>query len=329
MSGKRVLILHSDIAPDAPPDELDTLVQVEAIGQALARRGYATATAAFTRDPDALRSIVRSHAAEAVFNLVESVDGSGRLSAIAPTMLEALGVAYTGAGGIELAATCDKPLTKMMLRGAGLPTPDWTEPPEWSGLSESVTYIVKSALEDASIGLDDESVVMGSGRVRARAEASAAKFGGRWFAEAYIEGREFNIAVLQNGDEPEVLPLAEMTFEEWQPGRPKIVGYQAKWDDDSFESTRTVRAFGLEGREPRLAEMLRDLARRAWNLLGLTGYARIDFRVDEKGNPTILEINPNPCLSPDAGFAAAAASAGLDYEALVARIVETALAEER
>ena len=329
MTPQHVLILHSDIAPDAPPDELDTMVQVEAIEAALKSCGHVVTKAAFTSDADALKAIVIGRGADVVFNLVESVEGSGRLSAIAPQMLDALGVKYTGAGSIELAATCDKPLTKLMLREAGLPTPDWSEGPEWQGLDAATRYIVKSALEDASLGLDDDSVVSGAATVQARADSCAAKFGGRWFAEAYVDGREFNVAVLQQGSGPQILPLAEMTFQEWQPGRVKIVGYRAKWDDDSFDSTRTVRAFGLEEKEPALAAELRDLARRVWNLLGLNGYARVDFRVDAKGRPTILEINPNPCLSPDAGFAAAAERAGLTYAALVSHILDTALNEPR
>ena len=324
-----VLILHPDIAPDAPPEDLDTLVQVAAIGAALTAQRFVVTKAAFTRDPEALAAIVRSHGADVVFNLVESIDGSGRESAIVPLMLDALGIPYTGAGGLELAATCDKPLTKRMLRNAGLPTPDWAEPPDWEGLDDTTRYIVKSAIEDASVGLDDDSVVAGAQKVRARAEDCAKRYCGRWFAEAYVHGREFNVAVLQQGDSVQILPLAEMTFQEWQPGRVRIVGYRAKWDDDSFESTRTVRAFGLEDSEPALAAELRDLARGTWNLLGIDGYARIDFRVDEKGRPTILEINPNPCLSPDAGFAAAAERAGLSYEMLMARIVETALSTTR
>lgn len=326
---KHVLILHPDIAPDAPPEDLDTLVQVEAIEAALKARRFLVTKSAFTRDPDALAAVIRKRDADVVFNLVESVDGSGRESAIVPDMLDAVGIPYTGAGSIELAATCDKPLTKRMLRDAGLPTPDWAEPPDWEGLDERAPYIVKSAIEDASVGLDDDSVVTGAHKVRARAEACETQHGGRWFAEAYVHGREFNVAVLQQGDGPQILPLAEMTFQEWQPGRVRIVGYRAKWDDGSFDSTRTVRAFGLEASEPALAQELRDLARRTWNLLGINGYARIDFRVDEKGRPTILEINPNPCLSPDAGFAAAAERAGLSYDMLMAHIVETALNARR
>jgi D-alanine-D-alanine ligase len=324
MNPLRVLVLHSDVPPDAPPDELDTLAQADAIVGALESKGHRAATASFVADQSRLHGLVASHRADAIFNLVESVEGSGARSARVPYLFERLGVAYTGATGRELELAGNKPQTKRLIREARLPTPDWSEPPDWQGFAEAVRYIVKSALEDASHGLDDGSVVTGLERVRERAEFCEQKFGGRWFAEAYVDGREFNVAVLDDGGTPLVLPLAEMTFQEWQAGRPKIVGYNAKWEEESFESTRTIRAFGVEEEEPALASELRDLAVRTWSLLGLSGYARIDFRVDVETRPTILEVNPNPCLEPGAGFAAAAARSGIDYPALIERILAAA-----
>ncbi len=317
----RVLILHSDVAPDAPPDELDTLVTAEAILRALAANGHRATRAAFVPDPAALKAVTAE--ADAVFNLVESVGGNGLAACVAPALLEQLGLRYTGGPAAAIALTSDKPASKRILRAAGLPTPDWAEPPRWDGLS-AARMIVKSATEDASIGLDDAAVVAGRAAVRARAAESAARFGGRWFAERYVEGREFNIAMLEEADGPHVLPIAEMRFVDWAAERPKIVGYAAKWDDASLDATGTVRAFGLETREPALAAALRELSLKSWLLFGLRGYARVDFRVDEAGAPTILEINPNPCLEPSAGFAAAAAEAGLGYDALIARILDAA-----
>jgi len=325
MTPKRILILHSDVAPDAPPDELDTLDQVEAISAALTERGHAITTAAYPGSPPGLAALADQHAPEVVFNLVEAVEGSGARAVEVPGMLDALGIPYTGAREQALVEAGNKPFAKKKLRDAGLPTPDWSEPPDWDGIGER-PMIVKSALEDCSLGLDDGAIVTGAEAVRRRAAQSAAAHGGRWFAESYVDGREFNVAVLQNGKGPIVLPLAEMTFQEWQPERPRIVGYRAKWDDDSFESTRTVRAFGVDESEPGLARALRTLAANAWRLFGIHGYARVDFRVGADGAPTILELNPNPCLSPDAGFAAAAAKMGLSYADVMERIVAAALA---
>jgi D-alanine-D-alanine ligase len=279
--------------------------------------------AAFVADLEKLRALIARQAPDVVFNLVEAIEGKGRLAYVAPQMLDDIGIPRTGTGAAALIATGDKPLSKRLFREAGIPTPDWSSPPDWEGLAEG-RYIVKSADEDASLGLDDASVVAGS-EVRARAEACAARYGGHWFAERYVDGREFNVSVLEETSGPRVLPMAEMTFEEWPAGRPRIVGYTAKWDDASFESTRTVRLFGVEEREPKLAGVLRDLSERAWSLFKLRGTARIDFRVDRAGQPLVLEVNPNPGIAPDAGFAAAAARAGLSYADLIERIVLAAL----
>jgi len=321
----RVLVLHSDVPPDAPPDEQDTLIAAKAVSDALASRGHQAPLAPFVPGTAAMRALLARHAPDVVFNLVEGIDGKGSLAYIAPRILDEIGVPYTGTGAQGLIDTGDKPLAKRLLREAGLPTPDWSEPPDWDGLALQTRYIVKAAEEDASLGLDDASVVVGAA-VQARAEACASRFGGHWFAEAYVEGREFNIGVIEEQGAPRVLPMAEMTFAQWPAGRPKIVGYTAKWDDASFESTRTVRAFAVEEREPQLAGDLRSLAERAWLLFKLRGTARVDFRVDAGGRAWILEINPNPGIAPDAGLVAAAERAGLSYADLIEKIVRAALA---
>jgi D-alanine-D-alanine ligase len=275
--------------------------------------------APFDPDPAVVRE--RIAAAEAVFNMVESVHGLGAFAPLAPAMLEKIGVPYTGCGSASMALAGDKPLTKHILRAAGLPTADWCEPPHWTGLRDDRRYIVKSATEDASLGLDDGAVVLGRG-VEARAVQSAMRHGGRWFAEAYLEGREFNVAVLEDAGQPRVLPIPEMKFESWSEDRPRIVGYAAKWDEGSPDSAQTVRVFGTE---PALDRELSDLARRTWSLLGLRGFARIDFRIDAQGEPMILEVNPNPCLDPHSGFAAAAAQANLSYAECVDLILRAAV----
>ena len=321
----RVLVLHSDIPPDAPPDELDTLIQADAIAEALTSLGHSIEKAPFTPRLGELKSLVREVRADLLFNVVEAVEGSGYLAAQAIAMFDELGIPYTGNRSEPVVTTCDKPLTKQKLAAAGLPTPAWTVPPQWNGIFNGHAYIVKSAREDASVGIDDDAVVSGRDRIRARAEFCAKLHGGDWFAEAFVDGREFNVAVLEENGRPRVLPMAEMRFEEWPQGKPKIVGYTAKWDENSLDSTHTVRDFSWAGREPQLDAKLRDLAVRAWDLFDLRGYARVDFRVDVFGNPTILELNPNPCIEPKAGFGAAAREAGYDYRELIRRIVEAAL----
>jgi D-alanine-D-alanine ligase len=318
----RVLVLHSDIAPDAPPDEQDTLVQANAIAAALNGRGHRAVTAPFVADPARLAALAAD--ADVLFNLVESVDGSGFKAAEAAALFPALGIPCTGSPVSALVQTGDKPESKRRLAAAGLATPAWAIPPDWQGLRDDVPYIVKSAREDASIGLDDGAVLTGRDAIIARAAASTAAYGGLWFAEEYLGGREFNVALLAAADGPIVLPIAEMRFADWPDDRPRIVGYRAKWDDTSFEAQKTVRDFSWALREPELNAALHALATQAWAVFGLRGYARVDVRCRADGTPTILEVNTNPCLSPDAGFAAAAEQQGYSYAGLVERVVAAA-----
>jgi D-alanine-D-alanine ligase len=178
-------------------------------------------------------------------------------------------------------------------------------------------------VEHGSLGLDENSVV-GAAEVPGAIAERTQRFGAAHFAEEFIEGREFNLSLLEKSGRARVLPIGEIEFEDWRDGAPRIVGYDAKWAPDSEAYTGTPRRFGLEANEPALAARLTQIAQACWDLFGLAGYARVDFRVDAKGEPFVLEVNVNPCLSPDAGFAAAANKAGLTYPELIGRIVEAA-----
>jgi D-alanine-D-alanine ligase len=185
---------------------------------------------------------------------------------------------------------------------------------------------VKPVCEDASIGIGDDAVVEVAvpERLPALVAERAARLGAEAFAERYVEGREFNLSLLAKDDGLEVLPPAEIVFDGFPPGKPRIVGYAAKWNETSFEYSHTPRRFDFEASDRVLLAELEELSRRAFFLFGLSGYARVDFRVDPDGRPWILELNANPCLSEDAGFAAAAGRANLARRAVLARIVAAA-----
>ena len=139
----------------------------------------------------------------------------------------------------------------------------------------------------------------------------------KWFAEQYIDGREFNIAILAG----KVLPMAEIVFENYPEGKPRIVDYASKWLTDSFEYNNTQRRFIFPKKDAALLKKLEKISLQCWDIFNLNGYARIDFRVSKTGKPYVLEANVNPCLDRDAGFAAAAARAGISYEILLQQIV--------
>ncbi len=136
-----------------------------------------------------------------------------------------------------------------------------------------------------------------------------------------MEGREFNLSLLASDGRPDLLPPAEMVFRHYPADKVKMVCYRAKWEETSFEYRHTARSFDLGAADAALLEELERLAMACWDLFNPRAYARVDFRVDSEGRPWILEVNVNPCLSPDAGFAAAAEHAGLSMETVVRRII--------
>lgn len=330
----RVLILHNAVPEGAPPDERDVLTQAEAVAEALRSLGHDPRPWPCTLDLERLRCDLLAEAPGCVWNIVESLGGHGRLIGHVPALLDALGIPYTGAPAEAMVLTSNKILGKAWLQACGLSVPPTvaTHParlpqvPSESAVPAAALYVVKSVWEHASIGLDEDTLVKGAPPGPEALAARAAALGGACFVEPFVEGREFNLSLLSGGpDSPEVLPPAEIDFTEFPEGKPRLVGYRAKWDEGSFEYHHTPRRFDFPAEDERLLALLGKLARRAWRHLGLRGYARVDFRVDTNGRPWILEVNANPCLSPDAGFAAAVARAGLTFPQVVERILADAI----
>jgi D-alanine-D-alanine ligase len=315
-------ILHDVHAAEGPPDQSDTLVEAHAIAAVLEAIGFATPIVAVDLDLQSLERTLAELAPRVIVNLVESLEGRGRLIHVVPALLESLDLPFTGCSSSALGLTSHKVLAKRQLRTAGIQTPaTFEEPAALAETALSAAWIVKSVWEHASLGLDDSSVVSGAGVPDAVA-ARRAQFGGEWFAEEFVPGRELNVALIATGDGPRVLPVAEIRFDDFPADKPRIVGYAAKWDADSVEYRSTPRAFDVE---PAIAHRVGEIALACWRLFGLDGYARVDFRVDEQGEPWVLEVNANPCLSPDAGFAAALAEAGVEYRAAITGLVDDAL----
>lgn len=325
----RAVVLHSTVAPKAPPDEQDVLVQARLTAEALERLGWEAAFLTFGSDLGAMRRTLRCLRPDLAVNLVETVEGTGRLIHTAPALLEAEGIPYTGCPADAVFLTSHKILAKKWLTAHGLPTPEWFEPGEApSPWGSGSLAIVKPLWEDASVGIDQDAVVSldRPEEVRRAIRRATRLFGpDGFFVERFIDGREFNLAFLADPNGVQGLPVAEMCFVDFGPDRHRIVDYEAKWAEGSFAERHTVRSFAFPEEDGPLLDHLGALARRCWDLFGLRGYARVDFRVDAEGVPWILEINANPCLSPDAGFMAAARQAGLDGDAVIRRIVEDAL----
>ncbi len=184
-------------------------------------------------------------------------------------------------------------------------------------------YIIKSAWEHASIGLDDASIIKPASSRELLNEMQKRKvsLGGMCFAEQYIDGREFNLSMLAGPDGPEILRPAEIRFLSYGSSKRKIVGYDAKWAEETFEYSNTVRSFDLSNDDLPLIQRLKEISLKCWRLFNIGGYCRVDFRVDKANNPFVLEVNANPCISPNAGFMAAAGQSGLKMEDVIKRII--------
>lgn len=268
-----------------------------------------------------------------VFNLVESLAGSGRLIYCFPALLDTLGLPYTGASAEALFLTSNKVLAKSRLDDRGVPTPQWVHSryfgPDCVLPNEADRprrWIIKSVWEHASLGLDETAIIDGrqTHYLPAMLMQRAPQLGGACFAEAFIEGREFNLSIIGGHAAPKVLPPAEIIFEGFTDDQPRIVDYSAKWHEESYAYHHTPRRFDFEVQETPLLKRLIATALKCWRLFDLSGYARVDFRVDADNRPWVLEINANPCISPDAGFAAAVEQSGMTYGQAIGLILASA-----
>lgn len=319
-------VVHDQVGSGDAPDALDALAQADAVERALAALGHTSVRMSCDLDLTDVRCRLEQCGAEMVVNLVESIEGKGRLIHLFPSLLDTIDLPYTGAGAEAMTLTSNKVLAKKWMSAAGIPTPPWATMNEDVVPDKNVppVWIIKSVWEHASIGIGENSFLETKDRKELRdfLKTRAVSLGGEAFGEVYVDGREFNLSILSGKNAPEVLPPAEIIFEGYTSDMPKIVDYKAKWDETAYAYHHTPRSFDFSAEDFPLLETLKKLAVDCWNCFGLKGYARVDFRVDGEGAPWVLEVNANPCLSPDAGFAAALERAGISFEAAVERILE-------
>tara|TARA_B110000503_G_scaffold10373_1_gene14035 strand:+ start:2804 stop:3847 length:1044 start_codon:yes stop_codon:yes gene_type:complete len=317
-----LLILHEEISADARSDELDTLLQLEQIRGAMQANGWRVETWAAGLDLEATRNAISDSNPDCIFNLVESLAGVGKLIHFIPSLLATLDYAYTGVDADAMYLSSHKRLAKKIMRLNHIASA------ESFGLDDLLPamdgkWIVKSVWEHASFGMDDACVVTGAEAALARIDYCKQLHAGEWFAERYIQGREFNVSVLEIDGQAKILPIAEICFANYPEGKPQIVSYDAKWREQTFEYQATQRIFpALSSAE---TSEINALVLRCWQAFQLTSYARIDIRCDEAGKPWVLEINANPCLTQDAGFAAASYQAGMSYLQVIETIIKESM----
>jgi len=324
----KIVVLHGEIPDEASVDELDTLDQVDIISETLKDLGHEPVPVPVSMNLAQMAETLVAVGPDAIFNLVEALNGRGNLIHVVPSVLDTIGIPYTGATAEAIFMTSNKIVAKKILKGAGIPTiPWWSHGDSADSGFSGGRYIVKSVWEHASIGIDESSLVEVSSpeQLHKALDDFRLKLGGPCLAEPFIEGREFNVAVLAGDRGHQILPPAEVRFNNYPEGKPKLLTYRAKWDEESFEFQNILACFDFTEEDGPLLARLNDLTHRCWEAFDLKGYARIDFRVDKNGTPLVMEINTNPCLSPDGGFAWCVEEAGIFFKDAVSRIIDDSL----
>lgn len=281
---------------------------------------------------DKIQPVMESLAREEpdiVFNLAESFAGRSALESNVAALLNLLGHRYTGSSPAGLMLAGDKTLTKKVLTFHGILTARFATvfrgAVDWAG-EISFPLILKPPQEDASLGITQNSIVNDVQELLQTMSSLQSEYQSPVLAEEFIEGREFYVGVLGNSD-AQALPVMELDFSGFPQGMPKIASWEAKWGDDGdekgsqFEGTKSVFPTDLS---EELTEKIQKVAVDAFHALRLRDYARVDLRVNAKEEIYVIEVNPNCYLEKKAEFATAAAKSGIEYPALIERIIELA-----
>ena len=267
---------------------------------------------------------VREINPDVLINLCEGYYGRPQWESNVAGIFELLGLSFTGNAAKTLAFCQDKFKAKAVLRAAGLPTaPAQLMLTGDEPLELRFPVIVKPNSEDASLGIYPDSVVKDEEALRRQVRRCLDSYRQPVLVEAFIDGREFNVSVMENGA-PKALPVSEIDFSAMPKEMPKILGYEAKWFEDNplYQKTPPVCPAAIDDD---LRDKLQGLAVAAFRTMGCRDYARVDFRMDAKGRPFVLEVNPNPDISTNAGYARALKAAGIEYAAFWGVMVKNAV----
>ena len=331
--GARVAVLYTSVfeaikdVKEEIREDMDLAVNARSVAEALRSAGHDAWTHAFGKDPGELISRLRSSGAEAVFNLSECPNLSPEKELHACALLELLRLPYTGNGPLALGICNSKALAKQLMIANGIPTPRFrlytADPAGEPGLPYPL--VVKPANEDGSAGITEDSVVADLAGLRRQVKWLREGFRQDSLVEEFVDGREFNVGVLGNGtaaDPYRSLPPAELVYRN---PRWRLCTYESKWDTTHPSYAEIAPVCPAEA-PPETAARLSEITLECARIFGLAGYARVDFRMNAEGELFVLEVNPNPDISPDAGMARAARAAGIPYPDLILEILRLGLA---
>jgi len=325
-----ISILHNadaDLLEDDPGREAreDVKRVVRCVADALRARGLGVDAVPVVGDSFGFLEALKDRPPDLVLNLCESLVADSRGEMAIPCLLELLGLPYSGSSGLALALALHKSTAKNLLRARGVATPEGRvveSIEQVKRLTLPYPLMVKPMREDASVGVDFDSVVHdveGLERAVAKVHRTLAQPA---IVEQFVEGREIYVSLIGNSPR-QALPLTEIHFGPAFVGRPNILSYRAKWDTESPECRDSPSGPCIL--PPDVHDRCVAVALEAFEALECRDYGRVDLRLSPQGEPYVIDINPNCDLHPEAGFAKAAAAAGWSYPAMLEKLVEVAL----
>jgi D-alanine-D-alanine ligase len=305
--------------------EKSFLKELSKVNQSLSKYFSEVRSLAVDRNIRQMISRINSFSPDVIYNFVESVEGISSFEWCIAGLFELLGYEYTGSVPMTLGNCLNKSRTKNILKARGINTPDYfvlKPDSKFTKKDISLNYpvIMKLVSEDASIGISEFSVVNNYRQLKKQFRFLLETYKQDILIEEYIEGRELNAAVLGG----KVLPISEICFDTLPSGLPKIVTYDGKWMEGStyYENTKPVCPANLDDKTKSEIE---KTALAAYEAINCRDYARVDIRLSKEGVHYVIEVNPNPDISSDSGFARAAAAKGMSHEELLSTIANFAL----
>jgi len=318
-------LTNADFIPYFEVEELTPIEEYQLMAERLRDKGVDAYTLNIKDDIDILLKNIKKHKPDVVFNFVEIYKDDSRLEMNIVGLLELLGIPYTGAPPMALANCQSKVLAKRFLNAVGLKTPQFMlirEEKKQYRHKLKFPLIVKPAYEDASAGIENDSIVKNNKELKERIKYVLEYFAQPALVEEFIEGRELNLAVM--GDkEPVALPISEIDFSEMPGHLHNIVSYQAKWDPNHEAYHKTIPICPAE-LPKRIEKKAKEIAVKAFRTMNCRDYARVDMRLSADNKLYVLEVNPNPDLTEGAGFMRSAEAAGLAYTTALKKIINLA-----
>jgi len=295
--------------------------------EALATLGHETKILGALSELTDVRECLQDWKPKVVFNLMEEFGGEGVYMPYVLGYLQLKRVSFTGCNPASLLLADNKALAKKILRYHRIPVPGFAVFPRGRRVHRprrlGFPLIVKSATAHGSAGISQASVVDSDAKLVDRVAFIHDVIETDAMVEEFIAGREIYVGVIGN-NRLETFPFWELHIENLAEGSVRIATSKAKFDPD-YQETRGIHTGPAKKLPPETVDRMGKLCKRVYRVLGLTGYARMDFRISPEGKVYLLEPNPNPDLAEDEDFADAALAAGIDYQTLIRRILNLAL----